>query len=175
MTSDGLGLFIIRLPLSVWWNFFCLFLSLLFPRTLLEQVDHWQGFQALVSMIMSCTGTPGRYPVDETSSSLTLTFWYTLQVQQVQSEQSLKCGAKFQLVLHWLVQIWGFESYIGCLFQDEMTSLDAERQTLYLQIYRPVYFQLVDVLLQKACFPRDEDYATWSADDKEQFRTYRFN
>ncbi|KAK7158798.1 hypothetical protein R3I94_005208 [Phoxinus phoxinus] len=104
-------------------------------RTLLEQVDHWQGFQALVSMIMSCTGTPGRYPVDETSSSLTLTFWYTLQ--------------------------------------DEVTSLDAERQTLYLQIYRPVYFQLVDVLLQKACFPRDEDYATWSADDKEQFRTYR--
>ncbi|XP_056119602.1 importin-13 isoform X2 [Rhinichthys klamathensis goyatoka] len=104
-------------------------------RTLLEQVDHWQGFQALVSMIMSCTATPGRYPVDETSSSLTLTFWYTLQ--------------------------------------DEMTSLDAERQTLYLQIYRPVYFQLVDVLLQKACFPRDEDYATWSADDKEQFRTYR--
>ncbi|XP_067310324.1 importin-13 [Pseudorasbora parva] len=104
-------------------------------RTLLEQVDHWQGFQALVSMIISCTSTPGHYPVDETSSSLTLTFWYTLQ--------------------------------------DEMTSLDAERQTHYLQIYRPVYFQLVDVLLQKACFPRDEDYATWSADDKEQFRTYR--
>ncbi|XP_067219751.1 importin-13 [Chanodichthys erythropterus] len=104
-------------------------------RTLLEQVDHWQSFQALVSMIMSCTGSPGHYPVDETSSSLTLTFWYTLQ--------------------------------------DEITSLDAERQTLYLQIYRPVYFQLVDVLLQKACFPRDEDYASWSADDKEQFRTYR--
>ncbi|XP_016382156.1 importin-13 [Sinocyclocheilus rhinocerous] len=106
-------------------------------RTLLEQVDHWQGFQALVSMIMSCTGTPGHYPVDETSSSLTLTFWYTLQ--------------------------------------DDITSLDAERQTLYLQIYRPVYFQLVDVLLQKACFPRDEDYAVWSADDKEQFKTYRLN
>uniref|UniRef100_A0A672M2S7 Importin-13 n=1 Tax=Sinocyclocheilus grahami TaxID=75366 RepID=A0A672M2S7_SINGR len=104
-------------------------------RTLLEQVDRWQGLQALVSMIMSCTGTPGHYPVDETSSSLTLTFWYTLQ--------------------------------------DDITSLDAERQTLYLQIYRPVYFQLVDVLLQKASFPRDEDYATWSADDKEQFRTYR--
>uniref|UniRef100_A0A673GP26 Importin-13-like n=1 Tax=Sinocyclocheilus rhinocerous TaxID=307959 RepID=A0A673GP26_9TELE len=103
-------------------------------RTLLEQVDHWQGFQALVSMIMSCTGTPGHYPVDETSSSLTLTFWYTLQ--------------------------------------DDITSLDAERQTLYLQIYRPVYFQLVDVLLQKACFPRDEDYAVWSADDKEQRKKY---
>uniref|UniRef100_A0A672T733 Importin-13 n=1 Tax=Sinocyclocheilus grahami TaxID=75366 RepID=A0A672T733_SINGR len=110
-------------------------LDIMIYMTLLEQVDHWQGFQALVSMIMSCTGTPGHYPVDETSSSLTLTFWYTLQ--------------------------------------DDITSLDAERQTLYLQIYRPVYFQLVDVLLQKACFPRDEDYAAWSADDKEQFKTYR--
>uniref|UniRef100_A0A8C1YSU4 Si:ch73-182a11.2 n=1 Tax=Cyprinus carpio TaxID=7962 RepID=A0A8C1YSU4_CYPCA len=58
------------------------------------------------------------------------------------------------------------------LFQDDITSLDAG-QTLYLQIYRPVYFQLVDVLLQKASFPRGEDYATWSADDQEQFRTYR--
>nr|XP_055058873.1 importin-13 [Misgurnus anguillicaudatus]XP_055058875.1 importin-13 [Misgurnus anguillicaudatus] len=104
-------------------------------RTLLEQVDHWQCFQALVNMILSCTGIPGHYPVDETSSSLTLTFWYTLQ--------------------------------------DEITSLDSERQTLYMQIYRPVYFQLVDVLMQKACFPKDEDYVTWSADDKEQFRIYR--
>ncbi|XP_051557508.1 importin-13 [Myxocyprinus asiaticus] len=104
-------------------------------RTLLEQVDHWQGFQALVNMILSCTGIPGHYPVDETSSSLTLTFWYTLQ--------------------------------------DDITSLDGERQTFYLQLYRPVYFQLVDVLLQKACFPSDENYATWSADDKEQFKTYR--
>lgn len=50
-------------------------------RTLLEQVDHWQTFLALVNMIMFCTGIPGHYPVNETTSSLTLTFWYTLQVQ----------------------------------------------------------------------------------------------
>ncbi|XP_030630632.1 importin-13 [Chanos chanos] len=104
-------------------------------RTLLEQVDHWQAFQALVNMILSCTGIPGHYPVDETSSSLTLTFWYTLQ--------------------------------------DDIMSLDMEKQTLYLQVYRPVYFQLVEILLQKARFPTEQDYATWSADDKEQFRTYR--
>lgn len=50
-------------------------------RTLLEQTGHWQGFQALVNMILSSTAIPGHYPVDETSSSLTLTFWYTLQVR----------------------------------------------------------------------------------------------
>ncbi|XP_010765134.1 importin-13-like, partial [Notothenia coriiceps] len=55
-------------------------------RTLLEQVDHWQGFLALVNMIMFCTGIPGHYPVNETTSSLTLTFWYTLQVRNVKSD-----------------------------------------------------------------------------------------
>ncbi|XP_042082111.1 importin-13 isoform X2 [Haplochromis burtoni] len=48
-------------------------------RVLLEQVDHWQEYLALVNMILFCTGIPGHYPVNETTSSLTLTFWYTLQ------------------------------------------------------------------------------------------------
>uniref|UniRef100_A0A6Q2XHQ4 Importin-13 n=1 Tax=Esox lucius TaxID=8010 RepID=A0A6Q2XHQ4_ESOLU len=104
-------------------------------RALLEQVEHWQGFLALVNMIMFCTGIPGHYPVNETTSSLTLTFWYTLQ--------------------------------------DDIMSFDSERQAVYLQVYRPVYFQLVDVLLHKAQFPSDQEYATWSSDEKEQFRIYR--
>lgn len=52
-------------------------------RVLLEQVDHWQEYLALVNMILFCTGIPGHYPVNETTSSLTLTFWYTLQVWRV--------------------------------------------------------------------------------------------
>uniref|UniRef100_A0AAQ5X0I4 Importin-13 n=1 Tax=Amphiprion ocellaris TaxID=80972 RepID=A0AAQ5X0I4_AMPOC len=104
-------------------------------RTLLEQVDHWQSFLALVNMIMFCTGIPGHYPVNETTSSLTLTFWYTLQ--------------------------------------DEIMSFESDKQAVYLQVYRPVYFQLVDVLLHKAQFPSDQEYASWSSDEKEQFRIYR--
>ncbi|KAF7690146.1 hypothetical protein HF521_011950 [Silurus meridionalis] len=104
-------------------------------RALLEQVEHWQSFLALVNMIMFCTGIPGHYPVNETTSSLTLTFWYTLQ--------------------------------------DDIMSFEAEKQAVYLQVYRPVYFQLVDVLLHKAQFPSDEEYASWSSDEKEQFRIYR--
>lgn len=49
-------------------------------RILLEQVERWQEYLALVNMILFCTGIPGHYPVSETTSSLTLTFWYTLQV-----------------------------------------------------------------------------------------------
>uniref|UniRef100_A0A672J8M1 Importin-13 n=1 Tax=Salarias fasciatus TaxID=181472 RepID=A0A672J8M1_SALFA len=99
------------------------------------QVDHWQSFLALVNMIMFCTGIPGHYPVNETTSSLTLTFWYTLQ--------------------------------------DEIMSFESDKQSVYLQVYRPVYFQLVDVLLHKAQFPSDQEYASWSSDEKEQFRIYR--
>uniref|UniRef100_A0A4X2LT94 Importin-13 n=1 Tax=Vombatus ursinus TaxID=29139 RepID=A0A4X2LT94_VOMUR len=104
-------------------------------RALLDQVEHWQSFLALVNMIMFCTGIPGHYPVNETTSSLTLTFWYTLQ--------------------------------------DDILSLEAEKQAVYQQLYRPVYFHLVDVLLHKAQFPADEEYSFWSSDEKEQFRIYR--
>nr|XP_046264387.1 importin-13-like [Scatophagus argus]XP_046264388.1 importin-13-like [Scatophagus argus]XP_046264389.1 importin-13-like [Scatophagus argus] len=104
-------------------------------RVLLEQVEHWQEYLALVNMILFCTGIPGHYPVSETTSSLTLTFWYTLQ--------------------------------------DDILSFEEEKQAVYLQVYRPVYFQLVDVLLHKSHYPSQEDYAAWSSDDKEQFRIYR--
>ncbi|KAM3866450.1 importin-13-like [Diretmus argenteus] len=104
-------------------------------RVLLEQVDHWQEYLALVNMILFCTGIPGHYPVSETTSSLTLTFWYTLQ--------------------------------------DDILSFEEEKQAVYLQVYRPVYFQLVDVLLHKSHYPSQEEYTSWSSDDKEQFRIYR--
>uniref|UniRef100_H3CQZ3 Importin-13 n=1 Tax=Tetraodon nigroviridis TaxID=99883 RepID=H3CQZ3_TETNG len=104
-------------------------------RVLLEQVEHWQEFLALVNMILFCTAVPGYYPVNETTSSLTLTFWYSLQ--------------------------------------DDILSFEEEKQAAYLQVYRPVYFQLVDVLLYKSHYPPQEDYSSWSSDDKEQFRIYR--
>ncbi|KAM4728316.1 importin-13-like [Anableps anableps] len=104
-------------------------------RVLLEQLDHWQEYLALVNMILFCTGIPGHYPVNETTSSLTLTFWYTLQ--------------------------------------DDILSFGEEKQVVYLQVYKPVYFQLVDVLLLKSHYPSLEEYASWSSDDKEQFRIYR--
>ncbi|KAM9845378.1 importin-13-like [Aulostomus maculatus] len=104
-------------------------------RVLLEQEDHWQEYLALVNMILFCTGIPGHYPVSETTSSLTLTFWYTLQ--------------------------------------DDILSFEEEKQAIYLQVYRPVYFQLVDVLLHKSHYPPQEEYNSWSSDDKEHFRIYR--
>lgn len=53
-------------------------------------------------------------------------------------------------------------------------SFEEEKQALYLHVYRPVYFQLVDVLLHKCHYPAQQDYESWSAEDKEQFRIYRW-
>lgn len=65
--------------------------------------------------------------------------------------------------------------FIFLHFQDEIMSFESEKQAVYLQVYRPVYFQLVDVLLHKAQFPSDQEYASWSSDEKEQFRIYRYS
>lgn len=40
----------------------------------------------LFNSILKCTNLPGLYPVDESSSTLTFGFWYTLQVSNVDNK-----------------------------------------------------------------------------------------
>lgn len=117
-------------------------------------------------MIMFCTGIPGHYPVNETTSSLTLTFWYTLQVCLCMGPLGKVGHGQLRLPRRW-------SDCLSWLSQDDILSFEAEKQAVYQQVYRPVYFQLVDVLLHKAQFPSDEEYGFWSSDEKEQFRIYR--
>lgn len=65
--------------------------------------------------------------------------------------------------------------YSSSCCQDDILSFEPDKQAVYQQVYRPVYFQLVDVLLHKAQFPSDEEYGFWSSDEKEQFRIYRYS
>lgn len=39
----------------------------------------------LVYMVMACTGLPGYYPVDETSSQITFNFWYSIQDELIEA------------------------------------------------------------------------------------------
>lgn len=88
-------------------------------RVLLEQVEHWEEFLALVNMILFCTAVPGYYPVNETTSSLTLTFWYSLQVRM-----TLELNTR---------EIWlGFTDPIFCLLDFgtfRMTSCHLRRRS----------------------------------------------
>lgn len=45
-----------------------------------QNVEEQQISFNLFNSILNCTNLPGLYPVDESSSTLTFGFWYTLQV-----------------------------------------------------------------------------------------------
>ncbi|XP_066298980.1 importin-13-like [Branchiostoma lanceolatum] len=56
-------------------------------KVLLESTgEHKQNSLELIKIIMMCTGLPGRYPVDETASDMTFSFWYILQDDMIASE-----------------------------------------------------------------------------------------
>ncbi|XP_072023500.1 LOW QUALITY PROTEIN: importin-13-like [Amphiura filiformis] len=59
------------------------------------------------------------------------------------------------------------------ILQDDMVSADAPKFQEYVRIYAPIYMNLVEVMLTKVQYPSDEEYTTWNAEEKEQFRCYR--
>lgn len=105
----------------------------------------------LFNSILKCTNLPGLYPVDETSSTLTFAFWYTLQV-------SSKSHA-----IDWLL----FGN-----FQEEILARGTSECAQLLLMAKPYYRDLVCILLRKSMFPLLED-TSWTLDDKEVFRCYR--
>ena len=60
-----------------------------------------------------------------------------------------------------------------CSLQDEIESLPDSTRGLACQHLRPYFFQLVDCLLTKACYPKDDSFNDWNAEEKEQHRIYR--
>ncbi|CAG5128606.1 unnamed protein product [Candidula unifasciata] len=94
-----------------------------------------QNTMSLLQMILACTGLPGYFPIDESCSDQTFTFWY--------------------------------------LLQDELTNVSEEDLTPLMEVFKPIYFMLIEVLLVKARHPSEAEYATWSLEEKEQFRCYR--
>ncbi|KAJ8305632.1 hypothetical protein KUTeg_016177 [Tegillarca granosa] len=59
------------------------------------------------------------------------------------------------------------------LLQDDILASDAEKYRLLLPLYQPVFFSLIEILLIKVQYPPEEEYETWTAEEKEQFRCYR--
>ncbi|XP_059166946.1 importin-13-like [Physella acuta] len=94
-----------------------------------------QNTTSLLQMILACSGLPGHFPVDESCSDQTFTFWY--------------------------------------LLQDELSMISEEDYTPLMEVFKPIFFSLIDVLLVKARHPPDADYVSWSLEEKEQFRCYR--
>lgn len=95
----------------------------------------------------------GQYPIDETCSELTFSFWYALQV-----------GNVFESVTH------GFRCLFA--FQEEVTSNDEEgKQMILFELFRPYFERLIEVLIAKGQLPENDNIFT--SEDKEAFRCYR--
>ncbi|KAH9499827.1 Importin-13 [Bulinus truncatus] len=59
------------------------------------------------------------------------------------------------------------------LLQDELGMISEEDFSPLMEVFKPIFFSLIDVLLIKARHPPEADYTTWSLDEKEKFRCYR--
>lgn len=67
---------------------------LLLGGVLVESVAHQELYQRLIQEILMCTDKPGIYPVEESSSILSMGFWYMLQDEVLSTdceEQRVKC------------------------------------------------------------------------------------
>jgi len=98
------------------------------------QCIHDESCVSLIYLVMECSSIPLQYPVDEVSSPISFTFWYSLQ--------------------------------------DELQALDDDHVQIRNEV-TPVFYNLLSVLLQKATYPADNSFDTWSAEEKEQHRIYR--
>ncbi|XP_072172945.1 importin-13-like [Diadema setosum] len=59
------------------------------------------------------------------------------------------------------------------LLQDDIVSAEADKLESYIQTYAPIFLQLVEIMIRKVQYPDDEEYNSWTEDEKEQFRCYR--
>ncbi|CAH1775868.1 unnamed protein product [Owenia fusiformis] len=80
------------------------------PKVLIsDQTDpqHCNNVRLLISMILQCTGLPGHFPVDESCSDITFTFWYILQddILSCESANRVQLVRTFQLVYISLVEV----------------------------------------------------------------------
>ena len=60
-----------------------------------------------------------------------------------------------------------------CSLQDEIEALSASERVKVYQYLHPYFFELVNSLLVKACYPKDNSYDVWNAEEKEMHRIYR--
>ena len=71
-----------------------------------------------------------------------------------------------------VVSIDELASVVSPSFQEEVTSVDEEdKQVILLEIFRPYFERLIEVLISKGQLPESESMFT--SEDKEAFRCYR--
>ena len=60
-----------------------------------------------------------------------------------------------------------------CSLQDEIEALSTADRVAACQYLHPFFYELVNSLLSKACYPKDNSHDSWNAEEKEMHRIYR--
>ncbi|KAG0046011.1 hypothetical protein BGZ83_008794 [Gryganskiella cystojenkinii] len=116
-----------------------------------------------LGMMMGFAGFPGYYAEDETTSDLTLNFWYMLQesISELSQEEYEDTTGDRQEVL----------SSISSA--SAITGLDKQSlQSIKLASIQ-VYSRLVEVLRKKLEFPLHKEWLSWARDIRQEFAGHR--
>ncbi|GJJ75711.1 transportin-3 [Entomortierella parvispora] len=121
-----------------------------------------------LGMMMGFAGFPGYYAEDESTSDMTLNFWYMLQesISELPTENyEDTSGNGFDYDQH---------TALSCVSSVSNT-LGLERESLQsIKLASiQVYSRLVEVLRKKLEFPLNKDWLTWARDVRQEFSGHR--
>jgi hypothetical protein len=121
-----------------------------------------------LGMMMGFAGFPGYYAEDETTSDLTLNFWYMLQesISELPMEEYEEISGNGQGDDHQVVL-----SSISSA--SSITGLDRQSMQSIKLASIQVYSRLVEVLRKKLEFPLHKDWITWARDIRQEFSGHR--
>ncbi|KAI6014180.1 armadillo-type protein [Pisolithus marmoratus] len=106
--------------------------------------------QGFLRLLLSYTGLPGYYGVDEEESEMTLGFWYLLQES-----------------------LWSVDFDEDGEGEDVSSSPLVVEEQNRMAVVHAVYAELVKVLRRKVAWPPPNVLASWTKDQAEKFQVYR--
>ncbi|KAF8948597.1 hypothetical protein BGZ47_003861 [Haplosporangium gracile] len=124
--------------------------------------------QVYLEMMMGFAGFPGYYAEDETTSDLTLNFWYMLQESLSElSVEDLESGGRESLDEDRQIILSTISS------ASSITGLDKPSLQAIKAASIHVYIRLTEVLRRKLEYPRQREWLSWTRDIRQEFSGHR--
>ncbi|KAF9298283.1 hypothetical protein BGZ88_007317 [Linnemannia elongata] len=124
--------------------------------------------QVYLEMMMGFAGFPGYYAEDETTSDLTLNFWYMLQESLSElSAEDLEEGGRESLDEDRQIILSTISS------ASSITGLDKPSLQAIKAASIHVYIQLTEVLRRKLEYPTQREWLSWTRDIRQEFSGHR--
>ncbi|KAF9106342.1 hypothetical protein BGX29_009759 [Mortierella sp. GBA35] len=125
--------------------------------------------QIYLEMMMGFAGFPGYYAEDETTSDMTLNFWYMLQesLSELSAEDLEEDGGRESLDEDRQIILSTISS------ASSITGLDKPSLQAIRTASIHVYIRLTEVLRKKLEFPIQRDWLSWTRDIRQEFSGHR--